>query len=123
MSEQIAIAVALPDPALAERVAELLARVPGLRLVADPAAAQAVVGPPPMASPAAPEREGAALTRREGEVLGLLAEGASNKEIARRLGISVHTAKFHVRSLMDKVEATGRTDALAQAARMRLIAL
>jgi DNA-binding CsgD family transcriptional regulator len=64
-----------------------------------------------------------ALTRRELEVLDLLAEGASNKGIARRLGISVHTAKFHVGSLLDKLDATGRTDAVAQAVRQGVIHL
>jgi DNA-binding CsgD family transcriptional regulator len=47
----------------------------------------------------------------------LLAEGASNKAIARRLGISVHAAKFHVGQLLDKLDATGRADAIAHAAR------
>ena len=46
-----------------------------------------------------------------------MAEGASNKMIARALGISVHTAKFHVGSVIDKLDATGRTDAVAHAAR------
>jgi DNA-binding CsgD family transcriptional regulator len=63
------------------------------------------------------------LTPRELEVLTLLAEGKSNKEIARRLGISVHTAKFHVGALIDKLDAVGRTDAVAQAARHGVIQL
>ena len=63
------------------------------------------------------------LTPRELEVLALLAEGASNKVIARRLGISVHTAKFHVASLLDKRDAVGRTDAVAHAARRGVINL
>ncbi len=63
------------------------------------------------------------LTRRELEVLRLVAEGASNKLIARRLGISVHTAKFHVASIAEKLDATGRTDAVAQAVRLGLIML
>jgi DNA-binding CsgD family transcriptional regulator len=53
----------------------------------------------------------------------LLAEGASNKLIARRLGISFHTAKFHVASIAAKLDATGRTDAVAQAVRLGLILL
>jgi DNA-binding CsgD family transcriptional regulator len=65
----------------------------------------------------------AALTPRELEVLNLLAEGASNKVIARRLGISIHTAKFHVGSLRDKLDASGRTDAVAHAARLGVIQL
>jgi DNA-binding CsgD family transcriptional regulator len=63
------------------------------------------------------------LSTRELEVLALLAEGASNKEIARRLGISVHTAKFHVGSLLDKLDAVGRTDAVAHAARRGVLNL
>jgi DNA-binding NarL/FixJ family response regulator len=63
------------------------------------------------------------LTAREIEVLSLLGEGASNKEIARRLAISVHTAKFHVASILDKLDATGRTDAVAHAARLGLLML
>lgn len=66
---------------------------------------------------------GALLTRREREVLALLAEGASNKTIARTLGISVHTAKFHVGSLLDKLDATGRTHAVTHAARRGVIEL
>jgi DNA-binding CsgD family transcriptional regulator len=53
------------------------------------------------------------LTLREGEVLSLLAQGASNKSIARALGISVHTAKFHVASLSAKLGARNRSDAVA----------
>ena len=45
------------------------------------------------------------------------------REIARRLGISVHTAKFHVASLLDKLDATGRTDAVTHAARLGVIDL
>jgi DNA-binding NarL/FixJ family response regulator len=63
------------------------------------------------------------LTTRELDVLRLLAEGASNKLIARRLGISFHTAKFHVASIAAKLDATGRTDAVAQAVRLGLILL
>ena len=61
------------------------------------------------------ERE---LTLREVEVLQQLITGASNKEIARRLNISIHTAKFHVASVVAKLGATGRTDAVARAMRL-----
>jgi DNA-binding CsgD family transcriptional regulator len=64
-----------------------------------------------------------ALTEREKTVLSLLAEGASNKEIARALNISTHTAKFHVRSLLDKLDAVSRTDAVVHAARLGVISL
>ena len=63
------------------------------------------------------------LTQRELDVLALMAEGASNKMIARQLNISVHTVKFHVGSLLDKLDATGRTDAVAHAARRGVIEL
>jgi DNA-binding CsgD family transcriptional regulator len=53
------------------------------------------------------------LTPREREVLLLLAQGAPNKSIARELDISVHTAKFHVASLLAKLGARNRSDALA----------
>jgi DNA-binding NarL/FixJ family response regulator len=70
-----------------------------------------------------PSQRNHMLTARELEVLRLLAEGASNKLIARRLGISFHTAKFHVASIAAKLDATGRTDAVAQAVRLGLILL
>ena len=115
------------DPALADRLAALLAGVPGLRLVGAGEAADAAVVLPPGRSPQADVTPQAdvevPLTPRELEVLALLAEGASNKMIARQLGISVHTAKFHVGSLIDKLDAVGRTDAVAHAARLGVIHL
>ena len=63
------------------------------------------------------------LTPRENEVLQLLAEGRSNKSIAARLGISEHTAKFHVNAILGKLGAATRTEALAQAARLGLVLL
>jgi len=64
---------------------------------------------------------GTSLTARELQVLQLLAEGASNKAIARRLGISPHTAKFHVATIAGKLGASGRTDAVAKAMRLGLV--
>lgn len=64
-----------------------------------------------------------ALTERETEVLQLLAEGASNKLIARRLEVSFSTAKFHVASLLAKLGARNRADAVAQGARRGLVML
>ena len=61
------------------------------------------------------------LTPREHQVLQLLAQGASNKAIARRLDITPHTAKFHVASIVAKLGATGRTDAVARAMRLGLV--
>lgn len=119
--EPITLSIEIQDPALAARLSGLLSTVPGVRLVGRGKRADAALVTPMRTNrPTAPE---AALTPRELEVLALLAEGASNKVIARRLGISVHTAKFHVGSLLDKLEATGRTDAVAHAARRGVIHL
>lgn len=63
------------------------------------------------------------LTERELEVLALLAQGMPNKEIAGRLVISERTAKFHVSSIMGKLGATNRTEAVALAAQRGLITL
>ena len=63
------------------------------------------------------------LTERELEVLHLLAQGMPNKEIAAHLVISERTAKFHVSSIMSKLGATNRTEAVALAAQRRLITL
>ena len=63
----------------------------------------------------------AVLTQREKQVIALLAEGASNKLIARRLDISVHTAKFHVAAILQKLGAVNRTDAIAIAMREGLV--
>ena len=116
--EPIAIALRLRDPALADRLGEILGVVPGLVLVAEGDPADVVLADSEGA-PAPPTD----LTPREREVLALLTEGASNKAIARRLGISVHTAKFHVSRVIDKLDATGRTDAVAHAARTGVIHL
>ncbi|MBB4261493.1 MULTISPECIES: response regulator transcription factor [unclassified Bradyrhizobium] len=116
---EIVLALEIDDPALADRLAALLGSVAGLRLAAPGEAATAtVVARDPRVMPA-----DIALTQRELDVLALMAEGASNKMIARRLGISVHTVKFHVGSLLDKLDATGRTDAVAHAARRGVIEL
>jgi DNA-binding NarL/FixJ family response regulator len=63
------------------------------------------------------------LTERELEVLRLLAQGMPNKEIATHLVISERTAKFHVSSIMGKLGATNRTEAVSLAAQRGLITL
>ena len=63
------------------------------------------------------------LTPREQEVLGMLAEGASNKSIAHRLSISEHTVKFHVSSIFGKLNVTTRTEAVTQGLKMGLVLL
>jgi DNA-binding NarL/FixJ family response regulator len=61
------------------------------------------------------------LTAREREVLGLLADGSSNREIAAQLFVSVETVRTHVRNAMRKLEADTRTQAVALAIRQRII--
>jgi two-component system, NarL family, nitrate/nitrite response regulator NarL len=71
----------------------------------------------------APQTQPEPLTPRELEVLQLLAQGLSNRRIAERLGISEHTAKFHVNSIVGKLGAQTRTDAAVRAARLGLVLL
>ena len=63
------------------------------------------------------------LGQRERQVAALLVDGASNKLIARQLDISVHTAKFHVTAIMDKLHARNRADVVAIVLREGLVAL
>jgi DNA-binding NarL/FixJ family response regulator len=70
--------------------------------------------PPALAEP---------LTPRELEVVQLLAEGLTNRRIGERLGISEHTAKFHVNAILGKLGASSRSEAVAQAARLGLVLL
>lgn len=63
------------------------------------------------------------LTPRESQVLRLLAEGKSNKTIARELDISEHTVKFHVNAILGKLNAQSRTEAVVIATRLGLILL
>jgi DNA-binding NarL/FixJ family response regulator len=115
--------VLLADATAEEIVAALHAVLAGL-VVLD----SRVVGsfierrlPPNPAPPASGGVE--ALTRREGEVLQLIAQGLPNKTIAAELGISEHTVKFHVGSILAKLDASSRAEALARAARQGLIVL
>lgn len=115
----IVLSLEIDDPVLADRLAALLGNVAGLSLAAPGERATAAI----VARDRRIMPEDIALTQRELDVLALMAEGASNKMIARQLGISVHTVKFHVGSLLDKLDATGRTDAVAHAARRGVIEL
>ncbi len=63
------------------------------------------------------------LTPRESQVLQLLAAGLPNKGIARQLGISDHTAKFHVNAILKKLDAQSRTEAVVRATKLGLIVL
>jgi DNA-binding NarL/FixJ family response regulator len=94
-------------------------------LVLDPILARALPALDTVARASAPPELVAeqTLTEREREVLQLLALGLPNKTIARRLGVSEHTVKFHVGSILAKLEASSRTEAVTRAARRGLLAL
>jgi DNA-binding NarL/FixJ family response regulator len=70
-----------------------------------------------------PESEGEmeALTPRELEVFEMLAEGFSNKKVAAKLNISEHTAKFHVNSILGKLHAGTRTEAVMRGVRRGIL--
>src|SRR5262249_32600972 len=70
---------------------------------------------------ALPDSEQNLLTPREVEVLAAIGNGLSNKAVARQLGISQHTVKFHVESLLRKLGAASRAEAVHQGLRQRLI--
>jgi DNA-binding NarL/FixJ family response regulator len=78
--------------------------------------------------PAEPEQPttsvpGEPLTSREMQVLGMLAEGMGNKDIASRLKISEHTVKFHVSSILGKLGANTRGEAVARGMREGLVVI
>jgi DNA-binding NarL/FixJ family response regulator len=100
---------------------ELLASLQALALgliVLDEAFAEGLLRPPAPADALVEP-----LTLRESEVLQLLAEGLTNRAIGERLGISEHTAKFHVNAILGKLAARTRGEAIAQAARLGLLVL
>lgn len=90
--------------------------------VMDTALASSLVPTPPVRSEGTTKGRGD-LTEREKQVVQLLSEGLSNKLIADRLGISDHTAKFHVNGVMMKLGASTRTEAVVEAMRRGLVRL
>lgn len=87
-------------------------------LVIDPALAEVALSPSNIAT-----RVDVEITPREDDVLQLLAHGLTNKAIARELAITDHTVKFHVNSIMTKLGAQSRTEAVVVATRAGLIIL
>lgn len=111
----------LPSAAPATEITGALEAVAAGLVVLDSAALEAVL--PALASSATQTRGELveALTPREVEVLRLVAAGLGNKEIGARLGISDHTVKFHVASLMGKLGASSRTEAVTLGIRHGLV--
>jgi DNA-binding NarL/FixJ family response regulator len=103
----------------AEAIASALAAVLDGLVVLDSALAASVL--PESETPTETPIE--SLTPREKEVLQLMAEGLANKAIARKLGITDHTVKFHVNAIMSKLGAQSRTEAVVRATRAGLIML
>jgi DNA-binding NarL/FixJ family response regulator len=110
------------EASAAELRAAVLAAAEGLVAVPASRAGRILGGP---GEPAArdPEALPEPLTAREREVLELLGQGLSNRRIAERLLISEHTAKFHVASVLGKLGASTRTEAVSRGVRRGLITL
>jgi two-component system, NarL family, response regulator YdfI len=106
------------DASAEEILAAVEAAAAGLAVI-DPRDLEVLLAAAPRAAPLAPSN----LTARELEVLGMMAEGAANKTIAWKLNISEHTVKFHVASILGKLGAASRTEAVAIGLRKGLVML
>ncbi len=117
--------VVLRDDVGPELVAALAAVKHGLTVIDTALSPGLLAAPRAAARPVEhrPRSGGGELTERERQVVALLAEGLSNKLIADRLGISDHTAKFHVNGVMAKLGAGTRTEAVVEAVRRGLVTL
>ena len=124
---KLRVFLGLRDAGQRRRLTELLRRDPDLVFVGEAGEADVVMDDAeahagPMSAALATE-EGAALTARERDVLRLMAQGLANKQIAAELGISSHTAKYHVASVLAKLGAHTRTEAVTRGLREGLLPL
>lgn len=106
--------------------AEIVAAVEGAAaglVVLHPDTAEAALAALAAAPTTAVDASVQSLTPREIEVLRMLAEGLGNKTVARRLGISEHTVKFHVGSIFSKLNVSSRTEAVTVGVRQGLVML
>jgi DNA-binding NarL/FixJ family response regulator len=113
----------LSADATGDEIAATLASVAQGMLVIEPRIGRALIATLPAPETQTPAAEDEPLTEREQEVLGLVALGLPNKTIAARLHISEHTVKFHVGSILAKLDAGSRTEAVTRAARRGLLTL
>ncbi len=116
-----------PHASPGELVAALIAASQGLTLLT-PAQAEIIFNVPEAPQVVSPARTtqvmtalAEPLTPRETQVLRMMAEGLGNKEIAGQLGISDHTAKFHVASILGKLDAATRTEAVTMGIKRGLV--
>lgn len=116
-SRMLGLRAALPLHATAEALAGAVRAVRAGLLVLHP---EALV---PSRTGDTAVTSGAPLTSREREIVELMADGANNRVIASRLAISRHTVKFHVASILAKLGARSRTEAVALALRRGILAV
>jgi DNA-binding NarL/FixJ family response regulator len=118
--------VAVRDPVVRRTLVSALKRDRDIVLVPGPEQADVVVDESAVRAgerlDGAEDRDGA-LTRREVSVLRLVTQGLSNKEIASELGISTHTVKYHLASLLAKLGVHSRTEAVTMGLRKGLVPL
>ena len=124
---KLRVFLGLRDALERRRLLDLLRRDPDIVFVGDAGEADVILddaeshaGPVAAALDA---EEGAALTARERDVLRLMAQGLANRRIAVELGISSHTAKYHVASVLAKLGAHTRTEAVTRGLRQGLLPL
>jgi DNA-binding NarL/FixJ family response regulator len=119
--------VAVRDPVVRRTLATALQSNRDIVLVAEADEADVVIDEAAVRAGArldpGPEDSDGALTRRELAVLRLVAHGLGNKEIARELGISSHTVKYHLASLLAKLGVHSRTEAVTIGLRRGLVPL
>ena len=108
-----------PDASAAEILAAIQAAAAGMVAI-DPRDLESLIA---ATAPQTAAESATPLTAREIEVLRMLAEGAANKNIAWKLGISEHTVKFHVAQILGKLNAGTRTEAVTLGIRQGLILL
>ncbi len=123
---KLRIYLGVADAAERRRLRELLRQDPEIVFVGEAEEADVVLDDAAATRPvhgAQGAVAGAALTQRETEVLRLMAQGLGNKGIAAALGISTHTAKYHVASVLAKLDAHTRTEAVTRGLREGLLPL
>jgi len=123
---KLRIYLGVADPVERHRLRELLRRDAEIVFVAEVEHADLVLDDANAARPVSsvpPAEAGAALTARERDVLRLMADGLGNKGIGAALGISSHTAKYHVASVLAKLDVHSRTEAVTRGLREGLLPL